>query len=263
MTNRDDELEGCNRDRTREPADAHTTVQETVPERRAAQEEIKALFGRLVAAQEEERRRIARDIHDQLGQQMTALRMNLEALSARAADTALSGLVAQTQTLAAQLDESIDFVTVQLRPAALDHFGLSAALNSLVSAWSKRFGVPSEADTSGLDGVQLESDVEGNLYRIAQEALHNVLKHASARHVSLFLGTRGGKLVLIVEDDGCGFDPTAIEPYLSNTFGIVGMRERATLLGGELVIESARGQGTSIIVRGPMRHPADGATNGE
>jgi signal transduction histidine kinase len=225
--------------------------------------EVQTLFQRLVSAQEEERRRIAREIHDQLGQHMTALRMNLEALHARAAETELGDLVLRTQSLAAMLDESIDFVTVQLRPAVLDQFGLPASLRSLVNGWSKRFGIPSELDASGLEGVRLPSEVEANLYRIAQEGLHNVFKHANASHVSVFLGTRAGKLVLIIEDDGCGSDPANIRPHLSNKFGVVGMRERAALVGGEFQIESSPGQGTTIIVRVPAPGHVDGASHGE
>lgn len=236
------------RDREERLRALNEQLEERVRERTS---EVRSLFERLVSAQEEERRRIARDIHDQVGQQITALRMNLETLRAQTAGQ--SGLVQQTtrtQQLAEELDQSIDFLTWQLRPAALDHLGLSAALQSLATGWSERFGVNAEVVVDGVEDVRLPRDVEANLYRIAQEALHNVAKHARATRVSVFLTQNNGDLVLLIEDDGRGFTPVTGAP-MNGAMGLISMRERAALVGGRLEIESATGEGTSVYVRIP------------
>ena len=207
----------------------------------------------MISTQEEERRRIARDIHDNVGQQMTALRMRLEALRARAGgDVTMRGQVEGAQRLAEELDQSIEFLTAQLRPAALDHLGLAVSLQDLVHGWSKRFGIAAGFEASAPD-MRLADDVETNLYRIAQEALHNVVKHAHARTVSVLLSRRGGHAILVIEDDGRGFESAepAAPPGVAG-FGLVSMRERATLVGGELEIDSRPGAGTSIFVRVPL-----------
>jgi len=221
-------------------------------ERRVAERtaQITALFKRLVSVQEDERRRIARDIHDHLGQQMTALRLNLEALGARASRRPeVLGQVQRTQRIAEELDQSVDFLTWELRPAALDQLGLPAALRHLVAGWSERFGIGAGVDVSDGDGARLPADVEANLYRIAQEALHNVFKHARATHVLVRLDRHDGETVLAITDDGRGFEPPpAIDPS-DGGLGLVGMRERATLAGGRLEIASTPEAGTTIVVR--------------
>ena len=153
--------------------------------------------------------------------------------------------------LAEELDRSIDFLAWELRPAALDHLGLPAAMARLVGGWSERFHVRADYDTVGIEGFRLRSDVEANLYRLAQEALHNVYKHARATHVSVLLERRDHRIVLMVEDDGRGFaiDDVSLEAVPS--LGLVSMRERAALVGGELTIESTPGFGTTITVRVP------------
>ena len=258
-----DALEERIRERTSELAAANASLQLEVRERRAAENEIKALFTRLVSAQEDERRRIARDVHDQLGQQMTAVRINLEELQQRTdIDAPRAESVERTMRLAEELDRSIDFLAWELRPAALDHLGLPAALARLVEGWSERFHVRADCDTVGIDGVRLRSDVEANLYRLAQEALHNVYKHARATHVSVLLERRDHRIVLMVEDDGRGFAIDDVSPEAVPSLGLVSMRERAALVGGELTIESTPGFGTTITVRVPIAD-ADGASHGQ
>jgi signal transduction histidine kinase len=257
-----DVLEERIRERTSELAGANASLQIEVRERRAAENEIKALFTRLVSAQEDERRRIARDVHDQLGQQMTAVRINLEALQQRNdLDAPCAESVERTMWLAEELDRSIDFLTWELRPAALDHLGLPAALTHLVDGWSERFHVRADCDTVGIDGVRLRSDVEANLYRLTQEALHNVYKHACATHVSVLLERRDHRIVLVVEDNGRGFAIDDVWPDVVASLGLVSMRERAALVGGELTIESTPEFGTTITVRVPITD-ADGASYG-
>jgi signal transduction histidine kinase len=258
-----DALEERIRERTSELAGANASLQLEVRERRAAENEIKALFTRLVSAQEDERRRIARDVHDHLGQQMTAVRINLEELQRRTdIDTPCAESVERTMRLAEELDHSIDFLAWELRPAALDHLGLPAALARLVGGWSERFNVRADYDTVGIGGVRLRSDVEANLYRLAQEALHNVYKHARATHVSVLLESRDHRVVLVVEDNGRGFAIDDVSQEAVPSLGLVSMRERAALVGGELTIESTPGFGTTITVR-VQTADADAATHGQ
>ncbi|MCA1614499.1 MAG: PAS domain-containing protein, partial [Acidobacteria bacterium] len=168
-----EEMEGRVRERTSELAEANVSLKAEVRERRGAEERVKSLLRQLVTVQEEERRRIARDIHDQMGQQMTALRMSLESLRANYnGQTELAEQCARASSLAEELDQSVGFLTWELRPAALDHLGLSAALANLVSGWSERYRLPAEYHASGVDDLGLSPDAEINLYRLAQEALH-------------------------------------------------------------------------------------------
>ncbi|MFI5076775.1 MAG: GAF domain-containing protein, partial [Vicinamibacteria bacterium] len=253
-----DALEQRVLDRTAQLAASNEALEREVRERRLAEQQITALFRRLISTQEEERRRIARDIHDQVGQQMTALRLRLEALRARAdGDPTMGAQVEGAQRLAEELDQSIDFLTSQLRPSTLENLGLAVSLRDLVHGWGRRFGIPAEFETSAPD-MRLADDVETNLYRIAQEALHNVVKHAQARNVSVLLSRRDHHAMLMIEDDGRGFQPQRpAAPHRAAGFGLISMRERAMLVGGELEIDSTPGSGTSIFVRVPL--PAEGA----
>ena len=204
-----DALEQRVLDRTAQLATSNQALEREVREHRLAELQITALFRRLISTQEEERRRIARDIHDQVGQQMTALRLRLEALRAGAGgDPAMGAQVEGAQRLAEELDQSIDFLTSQLRPSTLDNLGLAVSLRDLVHGWAKRFGIPAEFEASAPE-MRLADDVETNLYRIAQEALHNVVKHAQARNVSVLLSRRDSHAMLVIEDDGRGFETGA------------------------------------------------------
>jgi signal transduction histidine kinase len=212
------------------------------------------LFARLISAQEEERRRFARDLHDQLGQPMTALRMNLEALRKKAGGaTGFADQLARTERLADELDQSIDFLAWALRPPALDHFGLAPALRNLVTVWSERFGIEAGFEVAGNVDTRLPRDVEANLYRVAQEALHNVVKHAQATSVNVRLERNGEESVLVVEDDGRGFDGNGTS---SEGLGLVSMRERATLAGGQFEIHARPSGGTAVSIRVPTARPS-------
>lgn len=183
---------------------------------------------------------------------MTALRMNIEMLRSQVeGNVALVEQAERTQRLAEELDQSVDFLAWQLRPAALDHLGLSAALGHLVTGWSERFGIPSEYDAFGLEGIRLASEVESNLHRLAQEALHNIVKHAQATHVSVVLERRNRQVVLVIEDDGVGFNATDRSGLRHGALGLVNMHERAVLVGGELFLDSMPGHGATVIVRLP------------
>ena len=229
-------------------AQKNTSLVAEIKDRREAEEKITALFRRLVSAQDEERRRIARNIHDELGQPITALKMNLEALAATAPTAeSFATPLHRSQALVRDLDRAIDFLTRELRPA-IEMVSVSAALEELVKSWSERFGVAADFTTNGEHDVP--SEVKEQLYRVTQEALHNVAKHAAAHHVSVIIEGRAAELVLVIEDDGIGFsDDDTRRRSLNGGFGLTSMRERAVLAGGSLTVESAVGRGTSIYMR--------------
>jgi signal transduction histidine kinase len=231
-----------------------------VKERRAAEEQARTLVGQLVTAQEDERRRISRDLHDLLGQQLTAIRLKLAALrGACGASGELCAQVAAVQELAERVDSEVDFLAWELRPTALDDLGLAAALANYVGEWSKHYNVPGEVQVTGFGTgtLRLPPQTETCLYRIAQEALNNVSKYAQAARVAVVLERRGAEAVLVVEDDGVGFDPEE-KMAAGTSLGLVGMRERAALAGGSLEIESSREQGTTVYARVPVAPPEGG-----
>jgi signal transduction histidine kinase len=250
----DSEVERRVVERTSALEASNTQLAREVEERRTAEQQIKALFRRLILAQEEERRRIARDIHDQIGQQMTALRMSLSALRTKAAGLAIEELVARAERLAEELDDSVDLLTIELRPAVLDHFGLTAALENLVSRWTEQSGIEATLDVRGRDAGRLPYDVEFHLYRLVQEALQNVAKHAAATKVRVMLQRDSGRVALTIGDNGRGFDPQALDDS-GGGLGLLAMRERATLAGGDFDVQTGRGKGTTIRVRVPVGGP--------
>jgi PAS domain S-box-containing protein len=205
------------------------------------------LLARLVFAQEDERRRIAREMHDQFGEQLTALSHRIASLKEAAGGQAdLRDPIEALQAVAQQLDRDVDHLVWELRPTALDDLGLQAALSNYIRNWSARTQIAADLHTSGLLDDRLASEAETTLYRIAQEALTNVAKHSKARHVEVILERRADHVLLIVEDDGVGFEP---ESTAESGFGLLGMQERAALVGATLEIESAAGRGTTILVR--------------
>jgi len=210
----------------------------------------KEILQRIVGAQEDERKRIARNLHDELGQQMIALRLKLESIRKMCEDTKLCGKIDETQIIAKSIDEGVDFLAWELRPAALDDLGLVAALNNYVKQWSHHSGITAELLTSNLKKTRFMPEIETNLYRIAQESLNNTHKHAKAKSVEVVLEKRDGMIVLLVEDDGKGFNPED-KKNRRKGIGLIGMKERAALVGGSLEIESAAGWGTTIFVRVP------------
>ena len=237
-------------------ADLHTRVRERTDELRAevaarvaGHQHVTELMKRLVTAQEDERARIARDLHDQLGQHLTALRLSLQ----RHRDGLAAGQpspedIERALTLADRLNRDLDFLSWELRPAVLDDLGLAAALPLFVREWSEHYRVPAEYQGTAYASGALSRDAEVVFYRVAQEALNNVTKHAHASRVDVLLEARDGAVTLVVEDDGVGFDP-ADKAAHDKGIGLAGMQERASLVGAMLQVESAPGEGTSIFLR--------------
>ena len=207
------------------------------------------LLAHLVFVQEDERRRIARDMHDQFGEQLTALSFSIARLKeACAADAGLAGHAEALEAIAQRLDRDVDSLVWELRPTALDDLGLRAALTNYMQEWSQRANIAAELHSSGLLDDRLAPEVETALYRIAQEALTNVAKHSRARRVEVILERRSDCVLLILEDDGVGFEP-AQTGGAGQGYGLVGMQERAALVGARVQIESTPGKGTTIFVR--------------
>lgn len=246
-----EELEQRVRERTADLSQANELLTREIEQRQRVEQQRSQLFTRLVLAQEDERRRIARELHDQLGQQMTALRLTLETLKTVSIErTEVRMQVEALQDLARQLDQDIAFRVWELRPAVLDGLGLAAALTEYAGNWSKRSGVHAELHMTRPADERLTSDVETTIYRFAQEALNNVVKHSRADRVDIVLDHAHDHVSLIVEDNGIGFNPSEGETTLEG-FGLIGMRERAALVGADFQIESAPGDGTTVILRVP------------
>jgi len=217
-------------------------------------ESLHSVSMRLVQVQEEERRRIAREIHDSLGQHLTALQLEVTA-----ATHALHGhaeLPRALQDAVRTIEESITMaqnLCYDLRPPLLDDFGLEAALRDHVIEYQEKWGIAVDFAAAKLDHL-LSRDAETALFRVAQEAMNNVLKHAQARAVCVRLGLSGGRIFLRIQDNGRGFDPgLRLSRERSDHFGLMTMNERIELLGGELVVESKPGSGTTITAWLPMQ----------
>ena len=214
-----------------------------------------ALRRQLALAEEAERRRLARDLHDEVGQHLTALGLGLQALS----DVAPPGSevdrrAVQLRALTDTLGRELHALAVRLRPRALDDFGLEAALQSYAEEWARQSGIAIDVHARG-PSSRLAPSAESAVYRIVQEALTNVARHSGAAHAGVVLERRGRYIHVVVEDDGRGFDPERAELLLADQahgLGLLGMRERAALVGGTMDIESTPGRGTTVFVRFPI-----------
>jgi two-component system CheB/CheR fusion protein len=230
-------------------------IAQDLTERVRAEQAVRerGMLKRLVDAQEEERHRIARDLHDHLGQQLTALRLKLEGLkSTYGAEPAMIKALDETQEQAKAIDDEVTFMTWELRPTALDNLGLRNALAAYVAEWSKNYDIEAEFHSARLRKSRLLPEIEINLYRIAQEALNNIVKHSKAGKADVMLEYGKDSVVLMIEDNGVGFDlKAATRKTKKGRLGLVGMRERAALFGGTLEIESAQLRGTTVIAHVP------------
>jgi signal transduction histidine kinase len=212
--------------------------------RRVARDSLR----RVVAGQELERQRLARELHDETGQALTSILLGLKAVEeARDAAEMHSAAEGLRELVVATLRE-VRRLAVELRPKALDDFGLVAALERLVQTFSEATTIGVELETT-LGEERLPPEVETTLYRIVQEALTNIVKHARARRVSILLMRREGTAMAVIEDDGEGFDPGAVQ---EDGLGLLGIRERVELLEGRLRVESSPGSGTTLAVEVPL-----------
>jgi two-component system, NarL family, sensor histidine kinase DevS len=203
---------------------------------------------RVLRAQEDERRRLARELHDETGQALTSILLGLRGLEEAKDPEVLGAAVAEVRDLVRSTLQDVRRLAVELRPKALDDFGLVAAVERLTESFAEQTGIAVEL-VPHLRDARLPPEVETALYRIVQESLTNVLKHARAGHVSVMLTQKDGSVSVVVEDDGVGFEPLRAR---EGGIGLVGMRERVGLLGGRVTIESRPGAGTTFVAEVPL-----------
>ena len=208
--------------------------------RRVARDSLR----RVVAGQEVERRRLARELHDETGQALTSILLGLRSLEEDRSPATVDGL----RELVVGTLQDVRRLAVQLRPKALDDFGLAPALERLVQTFSESSGIKVELEAR-LGNERLPNDVETTVYRIVQEALTNVVKHAEAKNVSILLVRRDANVTAVIEDDGRGFDSATVR---DDSIGLEGMRERVELHDGRLTIETAPGSGTTLRIEVPL-----------
>src|ERR1041385_2267565 len=218
-----------------------------VTDQKAAEEALRALTRRLVQAEETERRRIARELHDRVGQNLSALNINLDILLGKLRDESARRRLEDSLKLVDSTLQSIENVMADLRPALLDEYGLPAALAWYGKEYAQRTGI--RVAVQGEAGTGLRAEAAVALFRIAQEALNNAAKHSSAKRITVGLEEKGGELVLSVIDDGKGFDPAAAP---RGRWGMTTMRERAEAAGGSLVVDSSVGEGTTVRAAVPL-----------
>jgi len=233
---------------------AEQVVREREAEVRRSRERLEALSQRLLKVQENERRLIARELHDQIGQALTAVKLNLESL--RSGRRAKAFPLDESVAIVEQLMEAVRSMSLELRPSVLDDLGLAAALRWYADRQGRRAGLAVRVRTQ-LPTERLASDLETACFRVAQEAITNVARHAGAKRVEVDARAEDGTLDLTVRDDGTGFDVAAVRggTTAEGSIGLDGMEERVRLLGGDFRIDSQPGTGTTVWARFPLTEP--------
>jgi signal transduction histidine kinase len=213
----------------------------------------KRLLGQVLTAQEEERTRLARELHDTIGQSLTAIIMTTTAVENSLPAAFVSGKekLAAVRHIAAQTLQDLRNLIFDLRPEVLDDLGLALALRSQVKKCLEPAGVRARLKAAGLKD-QLPPEVETAVFRVVQEAITNIARHAQASEANISLIHKDGKLVVRVEDNGVGFDPAQVMSNEQKGWGLRGMEERITLLGGKFYIGSKAGQGTLVLAEVPL-----------
>jgi signal transduction histidine kinase len=205
-------------------------------------------FRRIVDAQEIERRRLARELHDETGQALSSILLGLKSLEEQVGSDAARQAVSDVRELVVSTLHDVRRLAVELRPKVLDDFGLVAAVERLTETFGAQTGIGVRFE-SGLPAGRLPADVETALYRIVQESLTNIVKHSHARNISIVLVRKPGAVAAVIEDDGQGFDFDSVR---DGGYGLIGMRERVGLLDGRLQIESSEGGGTTLVAEVPL-----------
>jgi two-component system sensor histidine kinase UhpB len=216
---------------------------------------LQKMSEQVLVAQEDERKRIARELHDETAQGLATLLIRLKILERAQTATEMRGQINELRELTAETLEAVRKLAVELRPATLDDLGLVAALEGYTESYRTRIPVHVAFSAEGFDDRdgRLPPQVELVLYRVVQEALTNVAKHAAADEVRVELVRRFDEVIAAVEDDGLGFDVEDMMRLRERGLGLFGMRERLALVGGQLVIDSTPGRGTRIHARVPSR----------
>lgn len=231
-----------------------------ITEHRRAEETLRALSRRLVKIQEQERARIARELHDRIGQSLTAIKLSLQVLQRRNLPAALAAPVSEGLTLVEHTIQDVRTLSFDLRPSMLDDLGLAAAAGAYARRQADLAGLDLELDISALDRSASKA-VETACFRVLQEAVTNVARHAEATTLRVALKLSDGDLELTVTDDGRGFDASLLDQASAEErhLGLLGMRERTELAGGGLFIYSAPARGTVVCARFPMRGHRSGS----
>jgi signal transduction histidine kinase len=258
------QLERRVRDRTTELSQANLLLQKEVDERRRAEEALRQSEGRLrslmevrrrllkklMSAQEDERRRIAQDLHDEIGQALTSLLIGLRTVAYAPNMAQARSRAEDLRRITISTIEEVRRLARGLRPRVLDDLGLPAALERFATDYAQTHAIEIEVEVSTPTSERLPEEIETALYRIAQEALTNTSKHAAARHARVLLRHEPACVQLIVSDDGCGISAETADT--EGQLGLSGMRERAALLNGTVAIESDKDKGTQISVSIPF-----------
>jgi two-component system sensor histidine kinase UhpB len=217
-------------------------------------ERLRALSRRLFEVQEEERRRLARDLHDDVGQALTALKIQLESVARAGGEAAARSRVDECVDTVQHTLERVRQLSLSLRPPQLDDLGLAAAVRSHLDRQARVAGLQAHFETEDAP-QELTPDTETACFRVAQEAITNVLRHARARNLWMRLFTAGDRLALSVRDDGVGFDPDRARrrAHAGGSLGLAGMEERIAIAGGSIELRSAAGQGTVLLATFPLQ----------
>ncbi len=230
--------------------DVLAELDQSLVKARQYQIRLRQMSSHVLTAQEEERNRIARELHDDTAQALTSVLVRLRLLERSADDKRLQSALAELRDLTVETLEGVRRLAIDLRPPMLDDLGLEAALQAHVQDFSHRWPIKATFTSSRMG--RLPPEVELVLYRIVQEALTNVAKHAKASRVEARLTRRGRTLRMLIEDDGCGFDVEAAKGSRESGLGLFGMEERLALIGGTLKVDSAMGRGTRISAEVPL-----------
>ena len=205
---------------------------------------LRQMSSQVLTAQEVERKRLSRELHDDTAQALTSVLVRLRVLERSADDEATRAGLAELRAILGDALEGVRALAIDLRPRVLDDLGLEMALEAQVRDFTRRWQIDATLSSGRLG--RLATEVELVFYRVAQEALSNVAKHARASRVEISLTKRGRRLRMLIEDDGCGFDADAATDAVDGCLGLFGMKERLALVGGTLGIESAVGAGTRV-----------------
>ncbi len=220
---------------------------------RAGRERSQVLSQQLMEAQEAERRHLARELHDEIGQALTAIKINLQAVQRSVGEPTASSRLDESIGIVDRVLQQVRNMSLDLRPSLLDDLGLLAALRWYLDRQSKRAGFAAEFHAEPPD-IRASANLETACFRVAQEALTNIVRHAGASHVRVELRQQDNELQLKIHDDGSGFDVAAARQRAARggSLGLLGMQERVLLIGGRIDIDSAAGRGTTIWVRFPL-----------
>lgn len=214
----------------------------------------KQLLAKTINAQEEERKRIARELHDEASQHLAAITFGLQQLKKADDITTTQNLVNQMGQIISQTIDSLHRLAWQLRPSVLDDLGLEEALLRLLDGFEKQYGIKTEFKVYGHVNLRLRPEISTTIYRIAQEALTNIARHSGASQAKVFLERQQDLLILVVEDNGRGFIQEKINSDEDEKhLGLAGMRERANLIGATLIIESQLKEGSTVYLKVPFK----------